>query len=69
MSHPIHEQEPNNNDFSRNWVSSSKFLFYVTIFSLVSFVFGSCYKLYDQRYRGTPDVEVQGSSKFVPEYK
>lgn len=59
----------NPKDISKNWVSSSKFLFYLTIFSFLAFVFGSCYRLYNQRYKGKPDVEVQGSSKYKPEYK
>jgi hypothetical protein len=60
-----HEQK----DFTKNWVSSSRFLFYLQVFCILAFVLGGCYRMYNQRYKGKPDVEVQGSSKYVPEYK
>ncbi|MFP5042006.1 hypothetical protein [Parasediminibacterium sp. JCM 36343] len=69
MSNHLIEKEENKKDFTKNWVNSSKFLFYLTVFCFISFVFGSCYKLYQSRYKGHPDVEVQSSSKYVPEYK
>jgi hypothetical protein len=56
-------------DLASNWVSSSKFLFYLHVFCILAFVLGGCYRLYDQRYKGKPDVEVQGSSQFKPDYK
>ncbi|TAF56562.1 MAG: hypothetical protein EAZ62_01000 [Sphingobacteriia bacterium] len=56
-------------DFTKNWVNSSRFLFYLQVFCLLAFVLGGCYRLYNQRYKGTPDVEVQSSSKYNPEYK
>jgi hypothetical protein len=56
-------------DFKKNWVNSSRFLFYLQVFCIVAFIFGGCYKLYDQRYKGTPDVKVPTSTKYTPEYK
>jgi hypothetical protein len=60
-----HEQK----DFTKNWVNSSRFLFYLQVFCILSFVLGGCFQMYNQRYKGTPAVEVQSSSKFKPEYK
>lgn len=60
-----HEQK----DFTKNWVNSSRFLFYLQVFCILSFVLGGCFRMYNQRYKGTPAVEVQSSSKFKPEYK
>jgi hypothetical protein len=60
-----HEQK----DFTKSWVNSSRFLFYLQVFCILAFVLGGCYRMYNQRYKGAPAVEVQSSSKFKPEYK
>ncbi len=67
MSQEIIEHEEKN--FTKNWVSSSRFLFYLQVFVVLAFVLGGCYRMYNQRYKGKPNVEVQGSSKYIPEYK
>ncbi len=67
MSQEIIEHEQK--DFTKNWVNSSRFLFYLQVFCILAFVLGGCLRMYNQRYKGKPDVEVQGSSKFKPEYK
>lgn len=56
-------------DITSNWVNSSRFLFYLQVFCILAFVLGGCYRLYNQRFKGKPDVEVQKSSQFKPEYK
>jgi hypothetical protein len=56
------------NDFTRNWVVSSRFLFYVQLFCLVAFVLGGCYNLYSYRYKGKPQVEVPSSTLYDPKY-
>jgi len=61
--------ETSEKDIRHNWVISSRFLFYVQVFCIVAFVLGGCYKLYNHRYKGKPDVEVQKSSQYTPEYK
>lgn len=61
--------ETTEKDFTKNWVNSSRFLFYLQVFVVIAFLLGGCYRLYQQRYPGKPDVQVQGSSKYVPEYK
>lgn len=63
------QQAEQQKDFTTNWVNSSRFLFYLKVFCILAFVLGGCYRLYNQRYKGQPDVEVQGSSKYTPEYK
>jgi hypothetical protein len=56
-------------DIKTNWVNSSRFLFYLQVFCILAFVLGGCYRMYNQRYKGQPKVEVQSSSKYKPEYK
>jgi hypothetical protein len=58
-----------NKDFTKNWVNSSRFLFYLQVFCILAFINAGCFKLYKSRYKGKPEVEVQNSSKYTPEYK
>lgn len=64
-------QKVQDRDFTHSWVSSSAFIFYLSVACLVVFSFGSCYKLYTKRYDNSipQKVEVQGSTKYTPEYK
>ena len=66
-----HQQtvSPAKKDFGHNWVSSSRFLFHVQIFTFTAFVLGGCYGLYSMRYQGKPKVEVPESSLYSPKYK
>jgi hypothetical protein len=57
------------NDFGRNWVISSRFLFHIQLFAIVAFVLGGCYGLYSLRYKGKPKVEVPESTLYTPKYK
>jgi hypothetical protein len=59
----------NKTDFSGNWVSSSRFLFYVQVFCILAFVLGGCYNLYKHSYAGKPDVAVPESTLYNPKYK
>jgi hypothetical protein len=68
MSQEIKEN-PEKTDFSRNWVSSSRFLFHVQIFTFTAFLLGSCYGLYSMRYKGKPRVEVPENTNYTPKYK
>lgn len=61
-------QKVQDKDFTHNWVSSSAFIFYLSIFCLLAFLFGSCYRLYNQRYDKL-DVTVQESTQYTPKYK
>jgi len=56
-------------DFKKSWICTSRFLFYVSILGTLAFVSGACYRLYQQRYMGKPNVEIQSSTKYTPEYK
>ena len=62
-------QELLESDFRYNRVSSSRFLFYITMFALVAFLFAGCFQLYKNRYAGKPDIEILSSTKYTPEYK
>lgn len=59
----------NNNDFTRDWVSSSRFLFYVKLACIVAFLVGGSFKLWQHRYKGKPKVQVNESSLYEPKYK
>jgi hypothetical protein len=61
-------QKVQDKDFTHNWVSSSAFIFYLSVFCLVAFLFGSCYRLYNQRYDKL-EVTVQESTQYTPKYK
>ena len=67
MSQEIIEHQEK--DITKNWVTTSRFLFYLQVFCILSFVLGGCFRMYNQRYKGKPEVEVQSSSKYKPEYK
>jgi hypothetical protein len=65
-------QEVNTNehkDFTRNWVTSSRFLFYTQIFCIMAFILGGCFQLYKSRYKGAPTVEVPENTLYTPKYK
>jgi len=56
-------------DVRYNWVSSSRFIFYVQMFCMVALFVGMCFQLYQHRYKGKPDVEVPGNTLYTPQYK
>lgn len=56
-------------DFTKNWVNSSRFVFYLSVFAILAFLTGASIKLHNVVYKGKPDVEVQSSTKYTPEYK
>jgi hypothetical protein len=61
-------QKVQDRDFTHNWVSSSAFLFYLSVFCLLAFAFGSCYKLYTKRHH-MPEATIQESTQYTPKYK
>ncbi len=67
MEHEV--ESTKEKDFRYNWVSSSRFLFYVQVFCIVAFLVGGCFELYQHRYKGHPDVEVPGNTEYTPKYK
>ncbi len=67
MSQEIQETSADK-DFAKNWVSSSRFIFYVSVFALLSLVLGNCTKLFISGFE-KPEVEVNTSSQYKPEYK
>ena len=72
LKHEYHEelQKVQDRDFTHSWVSSSAFLFYLSVFCIIAFTLGSCYKLYTKRYeKEKHDVIVQESTQYTPKYK
>jgi hypothetical protein len=62
-------QKVQDRDFTHNWVSSSAFLFYLQVACILAMVLGGCYKLYEKRYSGHPDVVVPDNTLYTPKYK
>jgi ATP/ADP translocase len=62
------QETSTNKDIAKNWVSSSRFLFYVSVFAILALAFGNCTKLFNGRYKKSV-VEVNSSSQYKPEYK
>ena len=69
MEQHLEEKDYRDKDFKRNWVNSSSFLFYLQVFCVMAFVLGGCYNLYKHKYKGKPEVTVQPSTLYTPEYK
>jgi hypothetical protein len=67
MSHDV--ENPREKDIRYNWVNSSRFLFYLQVFCIMAFILGGCYRLYNERYKGTPKVEVPDNTLYTPKYK
>ncbi|GAC1423691.1 MAG: hypothetical protein NVS9B7_25080 [Flavisolibacter sp.] len=57
-------------DFTHNWVSSSAFIFYLSVICFLAFAFGSCYRLYNRRFENSKpqNIVVQESSLYTPKY-
>jgi hypothetical protein len=64
-----HQEKVREKDFTRNWVNSSVFLFYLQVFCMVAFIAGGCYSLYQKRYKGKPEVNVPSNTQYTPQYK
>ena len=70
MSQEQHTQEDCREFGKNNWVSSSRFLFYLSILCFLGFFTGCSYNVYKStRYHEKPKVEVQPSTLYKPEYK
>ena len=63
-------QKVQDRDFAYDWVSSSGFIFYLSVFCFVAFAFGSCFKLYNKRFENSApqNVVVQESTLYTPKY-
>jgi len=62
-------QKVQDRDFTHSWVSSSAFLFYLQLACMVAFLVGASFMLHSKRYKGHPDVEIQSSTLYTPQYK
>ena len=68
MSQDLHTTEEAQKDIATNWVSSSRFIFYVSVFALLALVVGNCSKVFSSGFKKT-NPEVNTSSQYKPEYK
>jgi hypothetical protein len=68
MQNEVMDQDQDR-EFGKNWVTSSRFLFYVTVLTYLAFVAGCSYQVYEHRYRGKPKVEVPENTLYTPKYK
>ena len=66
MSQDLHPTEPQN-DIATNWVTSSRFIFYVSVFAILALVVGNCSKVFTSGFKKTTP-EVNTSSQYKPEY-
>ena len=67
MSQELHTPETEK-DITTNWVSSSRFIFYVSVFALLALVVGNCSKVFSSGFKKA-NPEVNTSSQYKPEYK
>jgi hypothetical protein len=71
QQHYEYESVPMNDDreFGKNWVTSSRFLFLVTVFTFLAFMAGCSYQIYQHRYMGKPKVDVPPNTLYTPKYQ
>jgi hypothetical protein len=63
------EKDPREKDFTYSWVNSSVFLFYLQILCFLALTAGCSYSLYTKVYKGKPEVNIQSSTLYTPQYK
>lgn len=56
-------------DVTTSWVSTSRFIFYLSVVATLAFCLAMCYGLYVHRYKGKPKVNVPSSTLYNPTYK
>jgi hypothetical protein len=56
-------------EFGKNWVTTSRFMFYMQVVALAAFMAGCSGFLYSYRYKGKPKVAVPESTQYTPKYK
>jgi hypothetical protein len=63
-------QKVQDKDFTHSWVSSSAFIFYLSVFCFLAFVFGAAFFLYHKRFENSKaqNVVIQGSTLYTPKY-
>ena len=64
-------QKVQDRDFTHNWVSSSAFLFYLSVATYLAFIFGAAAQLYHRRYENSHpnNVVIQSSTLYTPQYQ
>lgn len=64
----VHNQ-PDDREFGKNWVTTSRFMFYMQVVAFLAFVTGCSINVYKHSYKGKPNVEIQESTMYTPKYK
>jgi hypothetical protein len=63
-------QKVQDRDFTHSWVSSSAFIFYLSVFCILAAVLGSCYSLYQNSYANERvEYTVPDNTKYTPKYQ
>jgi hypothetical protein len=55
-------------EFGKNWVTSSHFIFVMSIITFFAFFVGCSSHMYSYRYTGHPKVKIQSSTLYTPQY-
>ena len=63
-------QKVQDRDFTHSWVSSSAFIFYLSVVCFLAFVIGASFFLYHKRFENShpQNVQVQESTLYTPKY-
>lgn len=63
-------QKIQDRDFTHNWVSSSAFIFYLSVACFLAFVFGAAAELYHKRFENAHpnNIVIQPSTLYTPKY-
>lgn len=64
-----HLHEHDDREFGKNWVTSSRFMFYMQVVALTAFMAGCSGYMYSYRYKGKPKVKVPENTLYTPKYK
>jgi len=64
-----HDKNPREKDITYSWVNSSVFLFYLQVLCMIALTIGCSYGLYKKRYQGKPEITIQPSTQYTPQYK
>lgn len=70
MSQEHTHTQVDDREFGKNWVTTSRFMFYIQLLATLAFVAGCSYNVYKStRYHDKPKVEVPESTLYTPKYK
>ncbi len=66
----LYQENPNDQEFGKDRVTTSRYLFYLNALLMLAFLIGCSYNLYRaSQFESKPKVEVNSSSEYKPVYK